>query len=132
MWGTDIELDGTLRGADLDLEKLSRANLTDGQVVKLEGNELEGERASTPPPLSEDELAPLPSNSIIFGNMYDHYQNQLDDLAKQHQQEMEMFIREQEINSKRISENLQDKLMARRQRRARMRIEEKQKSALTQ
>ncbi|XP_047492393.1 intracellular protein transport protein USO1-like isoform X2 [Penaeus chinensis] len=132
LWGTDIELDGTLRGAELDLEQLSKANLTDGQVVKLEGNELEGDRASTPPPLSDDELAPLPSNSIIFGNMYDHYQNQLDDLAKQHQQEMETFIREQEMNSKRISENLQDKLMARRQRRARMRIEEKQKTALTQ
>ncbi|XP_069998862.1 uncharacterized protein synr [Penaeus vannamei] len=132
LWGTDIELDGTLRGAELDLEQLSKANLTDGQVVKLEGNELEGERASTPPPLSDDELAPLPSNSVIFGNMYDHYQSQLDDLAKQHQQEMETFIREQEMNTKRISENLQDKLMARRQRRARMRIEEKQRTALTQ
>ncbi|XP_063597301.1 uncharacterized protein LOC134773982 [Penaeus indicus] len=42
LWGTDIELDGTLRGAELDLEQLSKANLTDGQVVKLEGNEVRG------------------------------------------------------------------------------------------
>ncbi|XP_068212071.1 myosin-14 [Palaemon carinicauda] len=131
LWGTDIELDSTLRTHDLDLEAYSRAMVTEGDVVKIEGSELESERAGTPPPLSEDELAPVPSNNIIFGNMYDHYQSQLEGLAKQHQEEMEQFMREQESNTQKINANLQDKLMSRRQRRARMRVEEAQKNALT-
>lgn len=43
---------------------------------------------------------------------------------------MDQFIREQESNARRINENLQDKLMARRQRRARMRVEQAQQKAL--
>ncbi|KAK4290392.1 hypothetical protein Pmani_028785 [Petrolisthes manimaculis] len=130
MWGTDIELDSTLRTHDYDLEYLSRAMLNDGQVVKIEGGDIESERAGTPPLLSRDELAPVPSNTVIFGNMYDHYQQQLSTLAKQHQEEMDQFMREQETNAKRINDNLQDKLITRRQRRARRKVEEAQKSAL--
>lgn len=55
---------------------------------------------------------------------------QLNTLAKQHQEEMQQFMREQETNARRINDNLQDKLMARRQRRARMKVEEAQRSAL--
>ncbi|XP_066971540.1 uncharacterized protein synr isoform X1 [Macrobrachium rosenbergii] len=131
LWGTDIELDATLRAQDLDLEAYSKAGLTEGDVVKIEGSEIETERAGTPPPLSEEELAPVPSNTVIFGNMYDHYQKQLENLAQQHREEMDQFIKDQENNTQRINANLQDKLMARRQRRARMRVEEAQKKALT-
>ncbi|XP_064092285.1 uncharacterized protein LOC135205494 isoform X4 [Macrobrachium nipponense] len=131
LWGTDIELDATLRTQDLDLEAYSKAGLTEGDVVKIEGSEIETDRAGTPPPLSQEELAPVPSNTVIFGNMYDHYQKQLENLAKQHREEMDQFMKEQETNTQRINANLQDKLMARRQRRARMRVEEAQKKALT-
>ncbi|XP_071515294.1 uncharacterized protein synr isoform X3 [Panulirus ornatus] len=131
LWGTDIELDSNIRSQDMDLDMMSKLMFSDSQVIKLDGGDLESERAGTPPLLSDDELAPMPSNTIIFGNMYDYYQNQLNSLAKQHREEMEMFMREQESNARRINENLQDKLMARRQRRARMKVEQAQKNALT-
>ncbi|XP_042228775.1 uncharacterized protein LOC121870864, partial [Homarus americanus] len=95
LWGTDIELDSTLRMQDVDVEQMARGMLTDGQVVKLDGGDLESQRAGTPPLLSEDELAPMPSNNVIFGNMYDHYQNQLNNLAQQHREEMNQFMKEQ-------------------------------------
>ncbi|XP_069944230.1 DNA repair protein RAD50 isoform X3 [Cherax quadricarinatus] len=130
MWGTNIDLDTTLGTTSVDLDQLSRGLVTDGQAVKVDGD-VESQRAGTPPPLSEDELAPMPSNTVIFGNMYDHYQQQLDNLARQHREEMEQFMREQESNTRRINDNLQDKLVARRHRRARMRVEEAQKKALS-
>nr|XP_053628345.1 uncharacterized protein LOC128685749 [Cherax quadricarinatus] len=73
MWGTNIDLDTTLGTTSVDLDQLSRGLVTDGQAVKVDGD-VESQRAGTPPPLSEDELAPMPSNTVIFGNMYDHYQ----------------------------------------------------------
>ncbi|XP_069159161.1 uncharacterized protein [Procambarus clarkii] len=131
MWGENIELDSTLRTSRLDVENMSRNLVTDGQAVKLQGGDVDSERAGTPPPLSQEELAPMPSNTVIFGNMYDHYQEQLNNLAQQHREEMEQFVREQETNTRRINESLQDKLVARRQRRARIRVEEAQKNALS-
>ncbi|KAK7069127.1 hypothetical protein SK128_004112 [Halocaridina rubra] len=129
LWGTEIELDSTLRFQDQDLEQIAKAAVSEGDVIRVDGDELDAERAGTPPPLSDEELAPLPSNTVIFGKMYDDYQKQLDDLSKQHQEEMEQFMREQESNTKKINDNLQDKLMARRQRRARMKVEETEKNS---
>ncbi|XP_050722090.1 myosin-11-like isoform X2 [Eriocheir sinensis] len=131
LWGTDIKLDQTLRTEDMDVEEMARIMLTEGQVVKVETGDVESERAGTPPLLSSDELAPMPSNTIIFGTMYDHYQEQLSALAKQHQEEMEQFMKDQQNKTQRMNETLQSKLMARRQRRARKNVEEKQRLALT-
>lgn len=52
-------------------------------------------------------------------------------LAEEHQEELEMFLKEQENSHKRIKGELQEKLMKRRQRRARMRVEEKERQMLT-
>ena len=73
MWGTDVDLDETLREQDVDTEAMARNMLRSGSVVKVDGSVTEGDRASTPPPLSNSELAPVPSNSVIFGKMYDQY-----------------------------------------------------------
>ena len=43
---------------------------------------------------------------------------------------MQMFMKEQEAQQRRIKGTLQDKLLARRQRRAKMRVEQAQKEAL--
>ncbi|CAL4239324.1 unnamed protein product, partial [Meganyctiphanes norvegica] len=88
------------------------------------------DRAGTPAPLGDDELAPMPSNTVLFGNAYDQYRNQLEGIHKQHQEEMENFIKEQEHNQQRITQSLQEKLSTRRQRRARNKIENMEKSAL--
>ncbi|XP_045112890.1 uncharacterized protein LOC123505534 isoform X2 [Portunus trituberculatus] len=130
LWGMDIELDSTLRTEDFNVEELAKLMVTEGQVVKVEAGDAESERAGTPPLLSRDELAPMPSNTVIFGNMYDHYQAQLSTLAKQHQEEMEQFMKEQQSKTQRMNESLQMKLMARRQRRARKNVEQMQRTAL--
>ncbi|XP_076029182.1 BH3-only protein sayonara [Oratosquilla oratoria] len=133
IWGTDIELEETLRSSkDTDIEILATQMLNENHVAKVDGQEEEDGRARTPPPLANDELAPMPSNTVIFGKMYDHYQKQLEGLASQHQQELEQFMKEQEATQQKVNQSLQEKLMMRRQRRARLRVEEAQISALTQ
>ncbi|XP_047739975.1 ninein [Hyalella azteca] len=56
--------------------------------------------------------------------------HQLDQIAQEHQKELQSFIREQEQKQQKIRGSLEEKLALRRQRRARLNLEQAQQSAL--
>lgn len=56
--------------------------------------------------------------------------DQLDQIAQQHQQELQTFIKDQEQKQQKIRGSLEEKLAMRRQRRALQNLEEAQKNAL--
>lgn len=67
-------------------------------------------KAPTPMPLSD--LAPPPSQDELFGN--------IEQLKQQHEKELAEFEKAQETNKARIEQGLQEKLAARRNRKARL------------
>ena len=71
----------------------------------------------------EDELAPLPSNEDLFGEKMEALKNEYQSDAERHKQNLAE-------NKNKVESSLQDKLAARRQKRARKNIEEKEKSVL--
>ena len=71
--------------------------------------------------MSPSELAPVPTREELFGR--------IDELTKQHREEVEAMKREQEQTQLRVNAELQEKLNARRQRRALRSIDEKEKAA---
>ncbi|XP_050398744.1 uncharacterized protein LOC126816350 isoform X1 [Patella vulgata] len=81
----------------------------DGQPPSLSTEESGSTGAPTPLPL--DELAPAPSTDELFGN--------IEQLKKQHEQELKEFEKAQEINKARMEQGLQEKLRQRRNRRQR-------------
>lgn len=78
--------------------------------------------ASKPVPLSE--LAPPPNQEDLFGN--------IDQLKKQHEEELAEFEKQQELNKARVEQGLQEKLRARRSRRRKMQAQEAEASALSE
>ena len=56
--------------------------------------------------------------------------DEMSELAIQHQKEMDKFLAEQEHNQQRVNKGLQEKLNARRTRRARARLESQQLNML--
>ncbi|ESO90962.1 hypothetical protein LOTGIDRAFT_122423, partial [Lottia gigantea] len=87
----------------------------DGKVREMDYliNTLTPDEASpsAPTPLPLEELAPAPSTEELFGN--------IEQLRKQHEQEMKEFEKAQEMNKARMEQGLQDKLRERRIRRDR-------------
>ena len=91
---------------------MQQLNLTDEELAKLAA-------------LNDgDELAPPPSNNELFGE-------QLEALENEYQTDMERYEKTLAENQNKVQADLQSKLAARRQRRARKNIEEKEKSAMS-
>jgi len=72
--------------------------------------------------LTSGELAPMPSNELLFGE-------RLEALKKEYEEDKERLNNLQSENQNRQKQTLEDKLNARKQRRARKHVEEKEKSA---
>ncbi|ELT99416.1 hypothetical protein CAPTEDRAFT_168266 [Capitella teleta] len=83
----------------------------DLELLGEEGAPVEGEELSDPTPLALNELAPLPDDNALFGD--------IDELKKQHEQEMQDFKKTQDVNKARMEQGLQEKLRARRSRQVR-------------
>lgn len=85
-------------------------------------NDLESPKKVPPPETKQEtssnakDLPPPPSQEEIFGN--------IEHLKKEHEKAMEEFDRTQETNKARIDQALQEKLEARRTRRARQQVQE--------
>ena len=75
--------------------------------------------------LNNDDLAPQPSNEEIFGA-------KMEALKNEYQSDNERYQKTLEDNQKEVQRSLQDKLAARRQRRARKNIEEKELATMNQ
>ena len=69
-----------------------------------------------------EELGPIPSNNEIFGK--------IQQLRRQHSQEMEDFEAAQSLNRAKVSQSLKEKLIDRRSRRYRMEMHRRQLEAL--
>ncbi|XP_076439014.1 uncharacterized protein LOC143277922 isoform X2 [Babylonia areolata] len=86
------------------------------QAEKVEGSDntlgVDDSSPKAPTPLPLTELAPAPSQEDLFGN--------IEQLKQQHEKEMAEFEKAQETNKARMEQGLQEKLAARRNRRARM------------
>ncbi|XP_059171272.1 uncharacterized protein LOC131952564 isoform X2 [Physella acuta] len=82
----------------------------EGGVEKLNLKESSNLPAATPLPLHE--LAPPPTQEDLFGN--------IEQLKKQHEQEMAQIEKAQESNKARIEQGLQEKLRERRTKRSRL------------
>lgn len=85
------------------------------------GADSSNEAASKPAALSD--LAPPPTHEDLFGN--------IDQLKKQHEEEMAEFEKAQELNKARVEQGLQEKLRARRSRRRKIQAQEAEANALS-
>ena len=72
----------------------------------------------------EEDLAPQPSRDDLFGE-------KMEALKKEFASDTERYEKSLADNQNKVQQSLQDKLAARRQKRARKNIEEKEKSVLT-
>lgn len=81
------------------------------------------DNAAGPKPAALSELAPPPSQEDLFGN--------IDQLKKQHEEEMAEFEKAQELNRARVDQGLQEKLRARRSRRRKIQAQEAEATALS-
>ena len=81
------------------------------------------DNAAGPKPAALSELAPPPSEEDLFGN--------IDQLKKQHEEEMAEFEKAQELNRARVDQGLQEKLRARRSRRRKIQAQEAEATALS-
>lgn len=94
----------------------------DGEApAEAEAGEDSADAPPKPVPLSE--LAPPPNQEDLFGN--------IDQLKKQHEEELAEFEKQQELNKTRVEQGLQEKLRARRSRRRKMQAQEAEASALS-
>ena len=71
----------------------------------------------------DDELAPQPTREDLFGEKMEALKNEYKEDAERYQKSMAE-------NKNKVEQSLQDKLAARRQRRARKNVEEKEISAI--
>lgn len=72
--------------------------------------------------LSNDDLAPPPSSEEVFGE-------KMEQITSEYQEDSERLNHQLTENKERQAHSLEEKLAARRQRRARVRLEEKEKKA---
>ena len=92
---------------------MAQLDLTDEEKAKLLAENLN----------DGDELAPLPSKEELFGE-------KMEALKSEYQESKEKYDKDLEEQQNKVQQSLQDKLAARRQRRARKNIEDAEKSAL--
>ena len=78
---------------------------------------------AAPKPVPLSELAPPPNQEDLFGN--------IDQLKKQHEEELAEFEKQQELNKARVDQGLQEKLRARRSRRRKIQAQEAEANALS-
>merc|ERR1712012_1039278 len=114
--GEDIDIDvgeiNTDVKIDISTNELARTEGIDPSLLAtLSAKELEMLRS-----VSTDELAPPPSEEDLFG--------QIEMVKKQFEEENNQLNRQLEENKMRMNQNFQEKLAARRQRRARQKLEE--------
>lgn len=79
--------------------------------------------AAATKPVALSELAPPPSQEDLFGN--------IDELKKQHEEELAEFEKAQELNKARVDQGLQEKLRARRSRRRKIQAQEAEANTLS-
>lgn len=82
------------------------------------GEATQGEAQTTPA-----ENTPAPTQEDLFGN--------IDQLKKQHEEELAEFEKAQEMNKARVEQGLQEKLRARRSRRRKIKAQEAEANALS-
>ncbi|XP_064645995.1 putative mediator of RNA polymerase II transcription subunit 26 isoform X3 [Lineus longissimus] len=118
LFQSNEEYEDPVEAADREVAMMFEADdvsdsgdLPGGDPAMPEGLEAPGAGMKAPTPMPLDQLAPAPGTTDLFGN--------IDELKKQHEQEIEEFNRAQEMNKVRMDQGLQEKLMARRSRRAR-------------
>jgi len=120
--GEDIDISVADINTDVNVE----VNLND--LARTEGIDPSLLATLTPEELaafnaiSDDDLAPPPSQEDIFG--------QMDALKSQFEEDKDKIERQFKENQMRIENSLQDKIAARRQRRARKNLEEKELEAM--
>lgn len=131
IWGADVDvdIDEGVAADDEDLNVMLMQGVSDSEVAKTEES-ADGPRASTPPPLTAEEMAPLPSNEAIFGKSYEQLKEDVDNVKAQHESELDHFKKEQDRQAAKIKGDLEAKLNARRRNRAMRNLEEKQKQEL--
>ncbi|XP_037089539.1 uncharacterized protein LOC119109893 [Pollicipes pollicipes] len=127
MWTSTI--DAGVSADDEDLNAMMMQGVSDSEVAKTEET-ANGPRAKTPPPLTAEEMAPMPSNEAIFGLSYEQFKEDLDNMREQHETEVDHFMRGQERQADKIRGDLEAKLNARRRNRAMRNLEERQKREL--
>nr|XP_054751462.1 uncharacterized protein LOC129257208 isoform X2 [Lytechinus pictus] len=102
------------------------AMLVDADSVSQAGDDSLAPEGSAdvnaPTPLGLEELAPTPAMDDIFGN--------IEELKKQHEEQVKEYERQQEVNKTRADQDLQSKLAARRSRRQRQAAQEAEMAAL--
>lgn len=113
--------------ADLADDKVEPelAMLVDADSVSQAGETLqvpESSAVGAPTPLGVEELAPTPGLDDIFGN--------IEELKRQHEEQVKEYERQQEITKTRADQDLQSKLAARRSRRQRQAAQESEMAAL--
>ncbi|RUS88124.1 hypothetical protein EGW08_004086 [Elysia chlorotica] len=96
-----------------ELVAVSQPDKVEGENQGLLAPTGEGS-APAPTPLPLNELAPPPSQEDLFGN--------IEQLKKQHEEEMAQIAKTQETNKARMEQGLQEKLRQRRSRRKRMEV----------
>ncbi|XP_037090419.1 uncharacterized protein LOC119110622 isoform X1 [Pollicipes pollicipes] len=131
IWGADVDvdIDAGVSADDEDLNAMMMQGVSDSEVAKTEET-ADGPRAKTPPPLTAEEMAPMPSNEAIFGLSYEQFKEDLDNMREQHETEVDHFMRGQERQADKIRGDLEAKLNARRRNRAMRNLEERQKREL--
>lgn len=109
---------------ETETEEAELVDLVEADRVSQAGDEAEeGTSDDTgPTPLPTEELAATPSMNDIFGN--------IEELKKQHEEQMKQLTEQQELSKARANEDLQAKLAGRRSRRNRMAQQEAEMEAL--
>ncbi|XP_043212333.1 golgin subfamily A member 1-like isoform X5 [Amphibalanus amphitrite] len=133
VWGADvdIEIDSGVSADDEDLNAMLMEGVSDSEVAKTDETG-DSPRAKTPPPLTAEEMAPLPTSEAIFGKSYEQLQEDLEQMRTELESDMNYFQQEQDRQAERARGDLQAKLNARRRNRAMRSLEEKQRQELAE
>ncbi|XP_077993643.1 uncharacterized protein LOC144447481 [Glandiceps talaboti] len=115
----ELELDDELTRV-MEADAVSMAGDLAGDVS--EGTNSATDDAVAPTPLPSNELAPPPDTSDLFGN--------IEDLKRQHQEQMIQMEKSQQVNKARADQDLQEKLALRKKRRTRIAQQEAEAQAL--
>merc|ERR1712141_799701 len=106
----NLNLNDLAKTDGIDPKTLQELNLSKEELARLAS-------------LNDEDLAPQPSNDLIFGA-------QMEALKNEYKSDNERYQKTLNENQNKVQQSLQDKLASRRQRRARKNIEEKEKKAL--
>ncbi|XP_077866725.1 uncharacterized protein LOC100370218 isoform X2 [Saccoglossus kowalevskii] len=129
--GTDVttEYNAQIGSSDFqDDPDAELARLVEADAVSMAGDlsqslpESKEDGAAAPTPLPAGELAPPPTSDDLFGN--------IEELKKQHEEELVQLEKAQKVNKARADQDLQDKLARRRNRRRKIQQQESEANAL--